>query len=402
MLKSQAMFSFSSKLWFDKRRVNSDNGEVSLYLQVVIDSVHKAFPLKLRWPVSCIDLTEGKLLSRKKKDSEVMDYNLIIESERAKHTEIHRIYRIKGEHLSVERFGHEIKIFNARECFSTYLEAERKRRFNRKEIGLQTCRNDHVVVMRMLDFDKLCLFRNIDQKWIKRLKAFMIGEGYKIGTVWGTVKVIKTYLRLATTEPMYYVNLEAVNFPNPMPNFKTTFLNKDELRTLMVLQRSGRLKDIEFRVLRAFLFTCFTSLRISDLYLANSSWSVDSDYLQFIPFKNRKAQREIRIPLMEMAKSFVPDIAGVFFDLPTTVEYNRTLKDIANIAGIKKNLTSHVGRHTFGYLYITNVGNLKALQEIMGHKSIETTERYAHLDDDYKLQSLLKIQEGFIDLVVSH
>lgn len=394
------MFSFSSKLWYDKRRVNSETGEVSLCLQIVIDSKHKAIPLKLRWPADLIDLVNGKLLPRRKKDPEVSDYNLIIESERAKHTEIHRIYRIKNEHLTLERFAYEIRIFNARECFSTYLESERKRRYARKETGLQTCRNEHVVVMRMLDFDKLCLFRNIDGKWMKRLKAFMISEDYSVGTVWGTIKVIKTYLRLASLEPMYYVNPEAVSYSNPMPIFKTTFLNKIELRTLMILQRSGKLKDIELRVLKGFLFTCFTSLRVSDLYLANSTWRIDSNYLQFIPFKNRKAQHEIRIPLMEMANSFINDVSGVFFDLPTSVEYNRTLKDIARIANIKKRLTSHVGRHTFGYLYMTNVGNLKALQEIMGHKHIYTTERYAHLDDSYKLESLSKIQEGFQDLAI--
>ncbi|WP_182956361.1 site-specific integrase [Pedobacter gandavensis] len=393
------MFSFSSKLWYDKRRVNSETGEVSLCLQIVIDSKHKAIPLKLRWPAELVDLVNGKLLPRIKKDPEVLDYNLIIESERAKHTEIHRIYRIKQEHLTLERFAHEIRVFNARECFSVYLDTERKKRYARKEIGLHTCRNEHPVVMRILKFDKLCLFRQMDARWMKRLKSYLLGEDYSMGTVWTTLKVIKTYLRLASKEPMYYVNPEAMDYPNPMPFFKTTFLNKDEVRNLMKLQRSGKLNDIELRVLKAFLFTCFTSLRISDLYVANACWRIDTDYLQFIPFKNRKAQRELRIPLMEMAKSFISDISGVFFSLPTSVEYNRTLKDIAHKAEIKKRLTSHVGRHTFGYLYMTNVGNLKALQEIMGHKYIYTTERYAHLDDAYKLESLSKIQEGFKDLV---
>lgn len=399
MIKINAMFNFSSKLWYEKRRISKRTGEVSLYLQVVIESAHREFPLKLKWPADLVDLVNGTLKPRKKKDHEVSDYNLIIESERAKHTEIHRIYRIRGEHLTLDRFAHEIKVFNIRECFSAYVEAERIRRFKRKEIGQQTCRNDHVAVMRMLDYDKLCLFRSIDAKWMKRFKAYMLGKGYAVGYVWGIVKIIKTYLRLAGTEPMYYVNKEAVEFSNPTPSYQTTFLNKTELRSMILALKSGELNNMELKVLNAFLFTCFTSLRISDLYRANSSWSIDDHYLQFIPHKNRKAQREIRIPLMDMARSFISNVTGVFFELPSEPEYNRTLKDIAKKVGINKKLKSHVGRHTFGYLFMINVGNLKALQEIMGHKYIYTTERYAHLDDDYKLESVMTIQKGFEHLI---
>jgi len=84
-----------------------------------------------------------------------------------------------------------------------------------------------------------------------------------------------------------------------------------------------------------------------------------------------------------MAKNFVQNMLGIYFDLPSEQEYNRTLKDIARVAEINKKLSSHVGRHTFGYLYMTTIGNLKGLQEILGHSKIETTERYAHLDDEY-------------------
>ena len=80
------MFSFSSKLWYEPRRVNVTTGETSLNLQVVIDGKHKEFPLKLKWPEKFIDLKNGRLSPRMKADPDCADYNLIIESERAKHT----------------------------------------------------------------------------------------------------------------------------------------------------------------------------------------------------------------------------------------------------------------------------------------------------------------------------
>jgi len=44
---------------------------------------------------------------------------------------------------------------------------------------------------------------------------------------------------------------------------------------------------------------------------------------------------------------------------------------------------------------MTTVGNLYGLKEILGHSKIETTERYAHLDDEYQLEQTMLIQQGF-------
>src|SRR3546814_971123 len=93
-----------------------------------------------------------------------------------------------------------------------------------------------------------------------------------------------------------------------------------------------------------------------------------------------------------MAKALIDESLKEFFQLPSEQEYNRTLKELAAKADIRKNLTSHVGRHTFGYLYMTRVGNLFALKEIMGHSSIVTTQRYAHLDDEYDFNQMLKLR----------
>ena len=389
------MFSFSSALWYEKRRVNAETGLTALYLQVVIDGKHKEFPLKHKWPAQFIDLKTGRLLARFKKDSEVSDWNLIIQAEIAKHTEINRIYRIRQEYLDIDKLKNEIQVFDMRECFGTYILNESKKRSVRGEISVKSRQNAHVAYMRMLEFDKLCLFREINVKWLKLFKIHLLKKGYKNGTVWSIVKVIKTYLKLASVEPLYFVNKDAITFSNPMPDFQTTFLKKDEISKLMKLPSTKPLTALEQSVLQAFLFCCFTSIRVSDLYLANINWRVESDFLDFIPFKGRKKQEMIRIPLVDIAKGYIQNLNGKFFTLPTEPEYNRTLKDLAKYAEINKTLTSHVGRHTFGYLFMTTVGNLKALQEILGHKNIETTERYAHLDDQYKLDSVKELQKGF-------
>ncbi len=99
--------------------------------------------------------------------------------------------------------------------------------------------------------------------------------------------------------------------------------------------------------------------------------------------------------MIPMVKALIDESLKTFFDLPTTQEYNRTLKDLAIKADINKNLTAHVGRHTFGYLWMTTSGNIFRLKEILGHTKIETTERYALLDDEYNYDQALLMQQGF-------
>ena len=397
MIKRSEMFSFSSTLWYDPRNVNQATGLVSLYLQVVIDRKHKEFPLKHRWPAKFVDLANGRLLPRFKKDPEVNDWNLIIQAEIAKHTEINRIFRIRQEYLNIDKLKQEIQLFDMRECFGVYLIHESKKREARGEISRKTRQNAHVAYMRMLEFDKLCLFREINEKWLKHFKLHLAQKKYAVGTIWSVIKVVKTYLKLASIEPLYFVHKDAISFSNPTPKFKTTYLKRDELAKLISLRNNGGLTDLEISVLNGFLFSCFTSLRISDLYRANFTWYTESDFLEFIPHKGRKKHKTIKIPLIDIAKAFVQNFQGTFFSLPSEPEFNRTLKDLAKKDGIeiKKKLTSHVARHTFGYLFMTTIGNLKALQEILGHENIETTERYAHLDDEYKLESVKEIQKGF-------
>ncbi len=398
------MFSFSSNLWFNNRRV-SNNGYASLYLQVVIAGKHDEFPLNLKWPVEFVDRDSSTLLPRFLGDPDVVDYNLVIQIERSKHFEIQRNYRVRNENLDIKRFARENIVFNDRECFTKYMDVEAKRRLTRREIDRKTYQNANATRKLIERYDKTALFKNINLKWMKGFKTFMIttpfeeGKLYKPGTIWARIKETKTYLQLATQEPLIYVNAEAVNFPNPKPPVQTTFLNSEEIRRLMILHRNGVLTDMQNRVLAGFLFTCFSSLRISDLYRVNAKWQLNDGCLDFVPKKNAKKQKLIHIPLMPMAHKFIHKITGEYFDLPSEQEFNRTLKEIAPLANINKRLTSHVGRHTFGYLYMTSVGNQKGLQEVLGHSKGETTERYAHLDDEYQRAAVKKIQDRFSDLL---
>lgn len=411
-LQTQDMFSFRCVLNYDAGRISSKTGLVSLRLYVYISSEsgrkHDFFPLKLRWPAKYVDLDRGRLIQRFPKDPDVQDYNMIIDGVIADYNEVAKKYRLANRNLTMDLFRRELKIGDSKKSLLAYMKLRRDELYRKKEISLQTWKNVGGTINEIALYQEDVTFAEINSEWmsgfVRHLKTKTIHSGEKekklsTGTIWARIKDLKAYLALAEKEVDIWVDKEAVLYPNPKQETYPIFLNREELRRLMLLLDHMLLTTTQHNVLRAFLFTCFTGLRISDVYRAEASWRISENVLLFTQRKNMdRRPTTVRIPLIPLARSFVNDVLSSFFDLPTVQEYNRTLKELAAMAEISKKLTSHSGRHTFGYLFMTTVGNLYALKKILGHKKISTTEKYAHLDEEHEFEMVNQITQGFEDL----
>ena len=71
------------------------------------------------------------------------------------------------------------------------------------------------------------------------------------------------------------------------------------------------------------------------------------------------------------------------------------IKDLSLKAGITKNISPHTFRHSFATHLVEGGADLRAVQEMLGHESITTTEIYTHLDRDFLRTTLQEFHPAF-------
>jgi len=156
---------------------------------------------------------------------------------------------------------------------------------------------------------------------------------------------------------------------------------------------------------KAMLETLYSSgLRVSELInLQISNLFFDSEYVRVIGKGNKErivpigseALKHIEIYLEHIRKKLpqYPKFSDVLFlnrrGKPLTrVMVFLVIKKLAEISGLNKNISPHTFRHSFATHLIEGGADLRAVQQMLGHSSITTTEIYTHLDQQYLRESL--------------
>ena len=65
------------------------------------------------------------------------------------------------------------------------------------------------------------------------------------------------------------------------------------------------------------------------------------------------------------------------------------IKNLAKKVDLKKNISPHTFRHSFATHMLEGGANLRAIQEMLGHESITTTEIYTHLDQNFLKEAII-------------
>jgi integrase/recombinase XerD len=175
-----------------------------------------------------------------------------------------------------------------------------------------------------------------------------------------------------------------------------SFLTTEELAKVEHIELS---KKIVAKARDVFVFCCYTGLSfvdMDDLRVNNLCIGIDGEY--WINTKRKKTETSVNIPLLPKAYDLIEKYKNeprVFYRqrlLPfiSNQRLNKHLKDIAQLCGIKKELSFHAARHTFATtVTLTNGVPVETVSKMLGHTKLSTTQIYVHvvkqrISDDMK------------------
>jgi len=177
------------------------------------------------------------------------------------------------------------------------------------------------------------------------------------------------------------------NVTRPKENKRDTFLNQADLKKIVTadLKMGNLTKGLEI-TRKLFLFSCYTGLRYSDVMNLKKENIVDNQKIKITMLKTKEEVtvylNDYSLKILKTANLASKKDKDFVFERRENVSVNRDLKLIGMRAKIKKHLTFHVARHTFGSILAINKTPINLIKEFMGHKDIRVTQIYMNSDEE--------------------
>ena len=150
-------------------------------------------------------------------------------------------------------------------------------------------------------------------------------------------------------------------------------------------------------VKQAFLFTCFSGLRFSDVKtLKWGDIQVENDGQKLIRYTQQKTGKNEYLQISSETLKFLPDRndakdQDIIFTLSGNGYTNKILAKWVSAAGIQKLITFHAGRHTNATLLLSLGVPIETVSKLLGHSDIKTTQIYAKVIDKNKRDAVNKL-----------
>ena len=153
-----------------------------------------------------------------------------------------------------------------------------------------------------------------------------------------------------------------------------------------------------------FVFCCFTGLAFIDISsLKRSDIYVDADGNKWIRKHREKTGELSTIPLLDIPQRIMEKYAShpkvltqdAVIPVFSNQRTNSYLKEIAELAKIQKNLTSHIARHTFATMSLANHVPIESISKMLGHTDIKTTQIYAKMQDHTIYEDMEHMRQKF-------
>ena len=286
-------------------------------------------------------------------------------------------------------------------------------------LQLEKSLSDHSVAAYLRDIEKLSQFLSLEEKataveniQLKDLQTFLkwIGSlGMTASSQSRIISGIRSFFKYCLQENLVKQDptelLETPKLRRALPDF----LSVEEINRIILTIDLSKPEGERNRAILETMYSC--GLRVSELVnLRLSSLYPELGFIKVIG----KGDKERLVPIGNTALKFIGIYRGqVRVHMPIKkgnediLFLNRRgagltrqmifilLKDLVREAGIKKTVSPHTFRHSFATHLVEGGADLRAVQEMLGHESITTTEIYTHLDRAFLRETLQKYHPAF-------
>lgn len=262
---------------------------------------------------------------------------------------------------------------SAGDSFISFVEDYAKTRKDIKE----STRKNHLKLVnalrqykKIVSFDDLTKYNILDyDRWLHSRKE------YRQATIASYHKFLKIYVNealrreLITENPYLGIKIDRGK------SALRKYLTDDELEAVENVELKT---DSLNKVRDLFVFQCYTGLAYADLSKFDFRKVVNRSGKYILHDTRQKTGEEFYIVLLSKA---IDILRKYDYVLPviTNQQYNLRLKLVSQYAGLDKELTSHMGRHTYATMCLNSGIQIEVLAKMMGHTDIKTTQIYAKM-----------------------
>jgi integrase/recombinase XerC len=278
------------------------------------------------------------------------------------------------------------------ESFLTYIESEKGlSRYTVKNYTKQL----HIVAGQLTVFG-LSSWQMLDEKWVRQLIAKAAREGKKSSTIATRLSSLRSLLDyLVQQGSLSYNCAKNISAPRQQKRMPKN-VEVDELNQLLNLDSTDPLV-VRDRAIMELLYGA--GLRVSELVSLNCQEALSGrDEIRVIG----KGNKERILPYSGEAKVWIEKwlhIRGRFDSKGSDALFlskqgnrisvrniQKRLAEWGQKQGVSSHITPHKLRHSFATHILESSGNLRAVQELLGHENLSTTQVYTHLDFQHLAQ----------------
>lgn len=177
----------------------------------------------------------------------------------------------------------------------------------------------------------------------------------------------------------------------PQEEVEREYLTIEEVKLLSAT-------ECRYRYLKeAFLFSCLTGLRKSDIMRLRWKNVVQQGDFTRVIFRQKKTKSQEYLDITPQAVKYMgergPADELVFKNFRYSSIMNTELRMWALRAGVTKDISFHCARHTFAVLMLDLGADIYTVQKLLGHKEIQTTQIYAKIMDKKKQEAVSRIPQ---------